>query len=54
MITITPITEEVRVHTGVSKQLKNKINMLAKKLNLPQSLIINSALEIGLKNIKKV
>ena len=48
MITITPIKNEVRVHTGISRDLKAQIKQLAGATNLPQSVIINSVLAIGL------
>lgn len=42
--TVTPIKEEVRIHTGVSKTVKKKIERLAHKSGLPQATIVNSLL----------
>lgn len=41
---VSPIKREVRVHTGMSLEVKKKIEALSKETGLPQATIINSLL----------
>ncbi len=47
--TVTPIKNEVRVHTGLSKDVKKRIEAMSKETKIAQSVIINSMLAQALK-----
>lgn len=49
-MTIIPIENEVRLHTGISKTLKAKIKLISDTTKVPQSVVINTLLYKGLKN----
>jgi len=45
---VTPIKNKVRVHTGISKELYQKITKMSKETGITKETIINTALSRGL------
>ena len=52
MMTLVEIKDEVRVHTGISKALKQKFLTLSVETKIPQTVLFNTALSYGLERIQ--
>jgi len=54
MMTLVAIKDEVRVHTGISKALKQKFLALSTETKIPQTVLFNTALQYGFDQITAV
>ena len=52
MFVVTPIQNEVRIHTGIDAKVKKQIEALSARTQVPQMVIINSLLSQALRKKK--